>query len=152
SASNLAAPALQCYQPDLRDADWKAQVLRRSSAAMKAGTDGVILEGLSSPHYESRLVADFCNEMQRSLNQFVSSTPAGINASDLPRKPSGPLVLPVLSRTCLGQYLETPWLILGSEARPGVRSTTASLVNGEIVIAGASQSPWIDSNLWLLNC
>ncbi len=152
SASNLAAPALQCYQPDLRDADWKAQVLRRSSAAINAGADGVILEGLSSHYYEGKLVADFCNEVQRSLNQFVSPTAAGINANNLPRKPSGPLVLPLLSSTCLGQRLETPWLILESEAQPGVRPTTASLVNGEIMIAGASQSPWIDSNLWLLNC
>jgi hypothetical protein len=152
AASSLAASPLQCYQPDLRDTDWKAQVVRRSSAAINAGADGVVLEGLSSPHYESNLVADFCNEMQRSLRQLGSSTSARLNTSDQPRQRSGPVALPVLSRSRLGQHWETPWLVLASQIWPGVRSSTASLVDGEIVVAGASQSPWTDSNLWLLNC
>jgi hypothetical protein len=141
-----------CYQADLRDPQWKAQVAQRATAAIQAGADGIILNDLSGPHGEAQVVASFANEMEGVLTGSVQLAAGRSSITRETQKRSRPLVIPLLPQSSVGQRLETPWLALQDGVWPGVRSNSVLLINGEIMVAGASQSPWIDSNLWLLRC
>jgi len=146
-ASGVPTLSLQCYQADLRDADWKAQVLNRSLAAIRAGADGIVLDDLWSPRYDAKLAANFANAVQESLTRrgaFDKDRTSTTNQSIVP-------VIPILARNFLGESWTAPWLVLKMGTWPGVRSSLASLEGGEVVVAGASQTPWINSNLGVLH-
>jgi hypothetical protein len=147
-----SGPMAGCYQADLRDQRWKAHVAQRAMAAIQAGADGIVLNDLAGPHYEAQVVASFANEMEGVLTGSVQLAAGRSSITRETQKRSRPLVIPLLPRSSVGQRLETPWLALQDGVWPGVRSSSVSLINGEIMVAGASQSPWIDSNLWLLRC
>jgi len=151
-SSGAETSSTRCYQADLRNGQWKTHVVQRALAAIRAGADGIVLNGLSDLHYEAQLVVSFAHEMETELIKSIRSD-SGQNATHIGEtSTSKPLMIPVLSRSFVGQRLEAPWLAQQDAVWPGVRSSYAALLNGEIMVAGASQSPWIDSNLWLLRC
>jgi hypothetical protein len=146
----LGAPtlSLRCYQTDLGDADWRGHVLSRSRAAIRAGADGIALDDLWSPCYDGKLAAGFANAIQEGLTRRSTLSKDHAGTASQSTTP----VIPILDRTFLGEPWTAPWLVLNMGIWPGVRSSTASFEEGEVVVAGASQSPWINSNLGILHC
>jgi hypothetical protein len=152
SSLGAAARLAQCYQADLRDRKWKAQVTERALAAIQAGADGILLNNVSGPHYQAQLAASLVREIKEALAKPVESGHTKHDIGRQEQRQSQPLLIPMLSQSSLGQYFEASWLLLEGGVWPGVRARSVSMVDGEIVLAGASQSPWIDSNLWLFRC
>jgi hypothetical protein len=124
---------LNCYQADLKDSTWRAQVMARSLEALAAGADGIVLEGIAGP-YDQQTAVGFVDELQQKL---IAANPKA-------------RLVPLVSRDSLTWFPSLPQLFIEDGLWPRVRPTSISFEQGEIVVAGASQGPWIDLNLWLI--
>jgi hypothetical protein len=129
--SNRAA-SLACYQANLAESAWRDQVTASSIEALEAGAAGIVLEGVGAP-YEREAVA-FFQEVQRRVS--ASNAKAQL--------------IPLLSRETLAIFRSLPEFFIEDGLWPRVRPTAISFEEEEIVVAGASQGPWIDLNLWLM--
>ena len=128
-------PSVACYQANLDEQDWQNEVVTRSLEAVDAGADGVILEKISSSPDKRASVVNFV----RSVSQKIQiSRPAA-------------LVVPLLPIELLDDVPQSPWLAIDEGTLPQIRPTSVILEGGQVMIAGASQGPWIDQNLWLFN-
>jgi hypothetical protein len=131
--SSLGSGAsLRCYQADLRDRAWQDQLAATVQAALGGGADGVVVEGIGKP-YDRESAVTFVELLQHN------ATAAKADAR----------VIPLVSRDSLGWFGSMPELFIEDGLWPRVRPTSISFEQGEIVVAGASQGPWVDLNLWL---
>jgi hypothetical protein len=128
-------PSVACYQANLDEPDWQNAVVTQSIKAVDAGADGVILDEFSPSADEKASVTRFVRNVSEKIK---SSRPAA-------------LVVPLLPSDLLEGVPQSPILAMDEGTWPEVRPTSVILEGGEVMIAGASQGPWIDQNLWLFN-
>jgi len=128
-------PSVACYQANLDEPEWQKEVVTQSIKAVDAGADGVILDRISATAQDKGNLTRFVRDMSQRIK---SSRPDA-------------LVVPLLPTDILEAVPQSPMLAIEDGTWPEVRPTSVILEGGQVMIAGASQGPWIDQNLWLFN-
>jgi hypothetical protein len=131
----VSVPGSGCFQANLNEPEWRGQVIARCIRAIEAGVAGVVLDGLSTAPIDQVSVAEFVRDITRGVK---SSWPSAS-------------VVPLLSGEQLAVSPQSPVLAVNNGVWPGVSPTAVTVENGQVMIAGASQGPWIDLNTWLFN-
>ncbi|MEW5975411.1 MAG: hypothetical protein AB1898_06340 [Acidobacteriota bacterium] len=126
---------LSCFQSDLAGRTWKETIAWRSRKALAEGASGVVLQGLSAsttpPHLLRRFLEDLAWEIRQGWPQAAVIVPGDLGTAAF--------------------FADQPLFVLNDGVWPGVQPSSAYVRDGDVIVAGASQGPWIDSNAWLFN-